>query len=571
MRIGAPAASWFESNPEQARQPAPGTHRPWLEPAVVILLLLLQLPFLPVAFRVDEPNIIALARQIERDPGDPYGFEINWTGTTKPAYEVLANPPVYPAWLALWGKLFGWSEISLHASNVPFAVLALMSFMAAARRLRISPALSGLLLLGSPAFLLATHVVMPDLAMLSCFLLALAGSMSTSGMWTSRPRTAGILVAVAFIGAFLAPLMKYNGVLLAPVLLVLWFFSGRRKETLLVALAPILSFALWGWASWQMYGTSHFDALSALQGGPRTYVVTGVLSALGLGVIPMALAFTRTTLPSPLAHWRASLLVFLGAAIVGLSVLRYPIRPAVLFGLSVAISLHLLVVMLMEIEPALRRSDGVTVLLVAWIFVVLVFQFRLLFTSVRYILPLLPAVILFLLYVSKERVLTRRFRLLVAMSIVVSLGVAIGDAAIANVYRRFIEKNEVRLRAGSGRLFFAGHWGFQYYAESIGAIAIEGVTEPQYVPGDKVMIARNPFPQILAPSPRRMNWSREDSEQRILWPARTIDCESAANFYGNAIGPCRFHGTASLPFGLSGEPADMISVFDAVGPRKGWR
>lgn len=559
MRIGAPAVSWFESTPGRDIAPAEGQSRRWLGPALVVLMLLLQLPFLSVAFRVDEPNIIALARQIDREPRDPYGFEINWTGTTKPAHEVLANPPVYPAWLALWARLFGWSETSLHASNIPFAVLALVSFMVLARRVGAPPILAGVLLLGSPAFLLATHVVMPDLAMLSCFLVAISGSMS----FLAHGRRGWL--AVVFVVAFLAPLMKYNGILLAPVLLVLWLFSGRRRELLVIAAAPAISFALWMVLSWQIYGTPHFLALRGLEGGPRSYVVSGVVSVLGLGVIPVALAFTKIQDSSAFTDWRGSLAVFILTALLGFLAFGYPVRPALLFGISVAISIHFLILVLLQIGPAMRRQDGITVLLVFWILLVLAFQFKLIFTSVRYLLPLLPAVVLLLLRVrpseSKYSVL---FRALAVISVVLSLSVAIGDAAIANVYRRFVRGNEMRLRAGSGRLYFAGHWGFQFYAESIGAVQIESWPEPLYQEGDKVVVARNPFPSILVPDDRRVSWTHTDIDERMLWPVRTIDCESAANFYGNRIGPCRFQGTASIPFGLNFGPVERFSIFEAV-------
>jgi len=559
MRISAPAVSWFESNPEPTVGAAGAQRRRWLEPALVLVLLLLQLPFLPVAFRVDEPNIIALARQIQQEPLDPYGFDINWTGITKPAFEILANPPLYPAWLALWAKLFGWSEIALHASSIPFAVLALMGFMVLARRVGAPPVLSGFLLLGSPAFLLATHVVMPDLAMLTCFLLAIGGSMS----FRNGGRRGWL--AVAFVAAFLAPLMKYNGILLAPLLVFLWFFSGRRRELLIVAVAPAISFALWMVLSWQMYGTPHFLALGGLEGGPRSHVVSGIMSVLGLGVIPLALAFTKIQDSSAITGWRGSLAVFVATALMGYFAFGYPVRPAILFGMSVAISVHFLILVLLQIGPAMKRQDGITVLLIFWIILVIAFQFKLIFTSVRYLLPLLPAVVLLLLRVRASGWPgSPVFRALSVFSVVLSLSVAIGDAAIANVYRRFLRENEMRLRARSGRLYFAGHWGFQYYAEAIGAIQIESYPQPRYQEGDKVVVARNPFPTILVPDDRRVSWIRTDIDDRVFWPIRTIDCESAANFYGNRIGPCRFQGTASIPFGINFGPAERFSIFEAV-------
>ena len=86
------------------------------------------------AFRVDEPNILAMARQIAAHPLDPYGFTINWTGTNQPAFRVLANPPLLPAWLAVVGRATGWREVPLHIAVIPFAVIFLLSLVSLTRR-----------------------------------------------------------------------------------------------------------------------------------------------------------------------------------------------------------------------------------------------------------------------------------------------------------------------------------------------------------------------------------------------------------------------------------------------------
>src|SRR5437868_9154679 len=82
--------------------------------AVLAVFVLLQIAFLGGAFRIDDTNILAIAKQIARAPLDPYGFTFNWTGTSRPAFDILANPPLAPAAIAIWAAIFGWTEISLH-------------------------------------------------------------------------------------------------------------------------------------------------------------------------------------------------------------------------------------------------------------------------------------------------------------------------------------------------------------------------------------------------------------------------------------------------------------------------
>src|SRR5579885_2723610 len=96
--------------------------------AVVAAFVQLQPPFLNGAFRVDDTNILAIAKQIARAPLDPYGFTFNWTGTSRPAFDILANPPLAPFLIAGWAAIFGWSEISLHVLTLLFALAAIAAF-----------------------------------------------------------------------------------------------------------------------------------------------------------------------------------------------------------------------------------------------------------------------------------------------------------------------------------------------------------------------------------------------------------------------------------------------------------
>src|SRR5271168_369081 len=69
--------------------------------AIIILALLGSLPFITQAFTMDDPTFLALAAHSRPHPLGLYNFQINWLGEEQPAFDVLANPPLVPWYLAL--------------------------------------------------------------------------------------------------------------------------------------------------------------------------------------------------------------------------------------------------------------------------------------------------------------------------------------------------------------------------------------------------------------------------------------------------------------------------------------
>ncbi len=125
-------------------------------------------------------------------------------------------------------------------------------------------------------------------------------------------------------------------------------------------------------------------------------------------------------------------------------------------------------------------------------------QFGMAATSVRYTLIMTPAavlIILMLLKVSDWSPTPAVLASALLLSVLLSLSIAIGDAEIANGYRQII----LRRIAPSAdhlrnRFYFAGHWGFHYYAEQAGGIALDTSRPQSYEPGDLVVVAQNAWP-----------------------------------------------------------------------------
>src|SRR5262249_33584299 len=148
-------------------------------------------------------------------PADPYGFQINWDGTPKSAFDTYASPPLVPAWLAIWEHFFPQNEASLHAAMLLFSLVAILTFGLLAKSFDICPWLAMGLLACSPAFLLGSQGLTPALPMLCLFLLTVTGAR----FYQLRQNSWAALVGC--IAGFCCPLAKYNGVVLVPVLICL--------------------------------------------------------------------------------------------------------------------------------------------------------------------------------------------------------------------------------------------------------------------------------------------------------------------------------------------------------------
>src|SRR6185437_11350990 len=193
-------------------------HPAWLLALAAALILL---PFLGKPFNIDDPLFVWAAQQIHSHPFDPYGFHVNWYGFDMPFSQVTKNPPLASYYLAIFGGIFGWSEIALHSAMILPAIAAILGAYRLASRFCKRPLLAGFLTLLTPVFLVSANTVMCDVLMLAFWVWALV-------FWiegTERKRL-GYFVLAAFLIA-LAALTKYFGVCLIP-LVAAWSIARKR-------------------------------------------------------------------------------------------------------------------------------------------------------------------------------------------------------------------------------------------------------------------------------------------------------------------------------------------------------
>jgi hypothetical protein len=320
---------------------------------------------------------------------------------------------------------------------------------------------------------------------------------------------------------------------------------------------PIFSLLLWNTFTWLKYGSPHFFSIAAYQRGSlgtqHLILALGVLSAIGLGVLPLATILSALRIC--FARGATALIstsFFLGLWWMAAKYL-YAIVEALMLALSITFAVVVIGVVLHAGWIGIRTLKRQSVLLVAWILCGLFFQGGLMFSSVRYVLFLAPAFILLVLCQSGRMTGEKSPPV---STLMLSLGwvviVAIGDSRIANMYRDFVSKEVAPLlESGRVRFYFDGHWGFQHYAENEGGEAIDVSKPHQFNSGDILAIAGNPWPSFpierLESTPTAV---RRTIESHPGWLVRTIDCHSAANFYGNA-----------MPYGFSRQPSETFQVF----------
>ncbi len=548
---------------------------------------------------MDEPYFLAVARNIDRAPQDPYGFRINWDGTPRWAYETSANPPLLGAWIAFWTRWFPGTETSVHWAMLPFSLLALKAMELLCLRYRVEPWLGLVLLCSSPAFYLGSQVALQDVPMLAFLLTTLACVLaheeSRKKLWLIASVAAG----------FCCPLMKYNGLLILPLVLWLWLTSRRKVDLAWTLVAPLAAMGLWNLLTWTQYGAPHLLTMIQFENNasfrtPYRWMAAGVLSAAGLGVIPLSLWGTAR-----LQSRRERTAVWVGvatfpAAAIGALAMNYSGGAALQLGLALSASVVLLVLTglrgwtvwhpIVHAVQRNRRKAGqaysqdtteaetrglstearLDVLLILWIVGTIAFQFGLMFTSVRYLVPIAPASILLLLKGAHHRPHGWRTSLvLLAGSLLVTL-VAMGDRVAANRYRHFAESTvkAIKAEAPAARIFFAGHWGFQFYMEQSGCLPVDKRKLEKLGAGDWFVVASSAWPAMSEPVlQERASAKMNQSVWQSAWPLATLSCADAANFYGNKLPGCR-HMTL-LPFALFGDNSEAFRTFKVEAGNRG--
>ena len=518
-------------------------------------------PFLAKPFNIDDPLFIWVAKNIQAHPLNPYGFNVNWFGTVTPMWLATENPPVACYYLAFAAAVLGWSEVALHAAFLLPAIAVVLGTHRLAQKFCGQPMLAALAVLFTPVFLISSMTVMCDVMMLAFWVWSVI--FWTEGIGKNDFRklsVAGLMIA-------LATLTKYYGVCLIPLLAAYSLGEtrglGRWAACLVIPLAALCAYQ---WTTHSLYGLAMLSDAVEYAGYER-----GITGISGMSTLLTALTFTGGCVAvavffMPLL-WRTRTLVVFGTTAIliaaalffeGAKLEKYISNDAtsatfmeiqIIFWAVGGIG-----VLAVAIENLWRERDAVAWLLALWVFGTFLFASVFNWTvNGRSILPMVPAVaILIVRRLERNSVAGWKLpKIAVPVSLTVSAALALlvarADYYFAVATRETAVQTFARFGNEQKNFWFEGHWGFQYYMESLGFTALDVQRSP-IKPGNILALPENNT-GIAPPNPDAT--ARQESI-KVSGPSylATMNVQVAAGFYASLRGP--------LPFAFGKVPPESV-------------
>jgi len=540
-------------------------------PLIVIwgVLFLGLCPFLNKAIHIDDPLFVWSAEWILKHPGDFYGFDVNWYGATDLMARTNCNPPTTAYFLAGVASVFGWGEIALHSAFMLVTFAAGAGIYQLARLWCGRPLLATMVAIITPVFLVSSTTLMSDVLMLAFWVWAVV-------LWERALKNGGVLcfLAAGILAGF-AVLTKYSALTLLPLLPVLGVLRTRRPGWWLLWLAvPAAMIEAYQWATMKLYGQGlismavNYAATNnnlVFEGGWRARCIIGLAFA---GGCLMPTWFFAPWLWTRRALLMGSVLAF-GFSLGALSFCG-KLGPVDLssrgnlhwgFGLQAALlmagGLHL--VLLTAVEWW-RRRDTVAVVLVLWILGGFIFATALNWTiNARSLLPIVPdaANLLSRRLEQENPIAIKRSRWWWPLILSAAVGwfVAAADFDFANSARTAARQIMTQYKPATGRLWFEGHWGFQYYMEKLGARPVD-YASTTLQPGD-ILVAPPNNSNAMPPASDDAEVLETAKFEACSWLSTTRP-DKGAGFYDAQFGP--------LPFVVGPMPLEKYYVYKILRP-----
>lgn len=524
-------------------------------PAVLIAACVL-LPFLGKPFTIDDTLFLREAQHVLVDPLHPAAFSYVWFSSPERLSVTLANGP-FMAYLLAPVVAAGAPEWLAHLEGLLLFALGLWGTAACARRLgctRRGAGVAATLLACTPVALGMAMTSMPDIPAMTFGVWALERYLA----WIEerRPRQAA-LAAVLFALAMLSRLHA------AGLLLIALVASVRGVEPRLSAWAGSIA----AQRTWVPLGVAVALALVVLvvTGDPQGEHV-GIAAALGRFFYPAGLARNGiafglhfiTCLPFGLA-WIACARRRTRVVLIALTVL-FTVAGSALGGrlglrggspaLVIVAALGLAMTSSVLVE-SWRERDFEALLLGLWLFVALpvVLYVHL---PAKYLLVSAPAAAILVGRASARLSAVRMgwVALVGVTGLVLGILINRADLRLGAPARRMARSSVAPAAAAGKRVWFAGHWGFQWYMEQAGAHCLSTESRSQMAAGDLLVVDRLQYPSL------------EIGPARSLGRLLVVEGESApggrimqdgAGFYDNSNGP--------LPWVWSSQAAARIELW----------
>jgi 4-amino-4-deoxy-L-arabinose transferase-like glycosyltransferase len=503
-------------------------------PALLLATVVL-VPFLDKAFTIDDTMFLRQAEQLLNDPVHPTAFEMVWSESTEPR-RMSAIMPSGPgmAYLLVPSVASGGHEWIAHLEQLLLLALAIAATAALALRLGGSPdaaRAAALLLAATPAALAMAGTAMPDIPAMAFGALGLERVLA----WRDDQHGHQCLVATAAL-ALAALARPHLLLLLAIAALALprdFLARASWRKTRLMAFLPI-ALAPAAVVGLTLLTRDPEGAPSAWLGAAQTF---SSLKNLASNVAAFGVHWTLVlpfSLPWAALRWRALVRQpLLCVAALGLALVLFPASDGRFLWLVPVIALTASA--LWDVfADGFRRRDAVQLVLGLWLLLPLAVTPYPHMPS-KYLLASAPAAAI--LIGRSVALRSRAFsRVLVGATVAagVALGVAIlhADASFAELGRRAAAEWITPHVAAGRRVWFAGHWGFQWYAERAGARPLTS-TPPYPERGDLAVSSLRSLGAGIGRFPQRRLLARiEDARPG----GRIMSFALGAGFYSNYWG-----------------------------------
>lgn len=535
--------------------------------SILILLLLCILclvPFINKAFHIDDQTFIGMARHIQSNPLDYFGYYMQFSPP------VITNPPLVAYFIAIAGYFFGYSEIAIHSAFMLPSFAVITGTYLLARDLCTKPFIATLAALSTPVFLVSSTTAMCDVLMLSFWVFSIY-------FWRRgiiEGKTAYLLVSS--ILTIFCILTKYMGICLVPLLFAYSLFERRKPgEWLLYLMIPIAAILLFDQITYIKYGLRQIsyiksfsvDSHKTTQKNTVTTIVTG-LSFLGGCLLIHWLYFVAYIKKLTILLYFAAIILILIVLINFDFLSNYPIAGADGINWIFLVQLPFFVFagasfMIIVVSDLWQNKDSDSLLLFLWVTGVFVFTVFINWSvNGRTILPIAPvAGIMVIRYLKQSGKLaligTSGLYIHLAISLLIALIVTVSDYSLASSGRTAAHTIHEATRNRSGKKWLEGHWGFEYYMKSAGGVESLDYEKPSLKKGDIVIIpSNNTNTKMLY---KHMAVFRHEYAFDLFKLFSTMNGSKGAGFYSDLFGP--------LPFAIGATP-EKYYVYEMIIDKK---
>jgi len=466
---------------------------PALAAPALVLSLVLLLPFLGKAFTVDDTVFMRAAQHALVDPLHPTAFDYVWRQSPERVSQHVPTGPVMP-WLLVPAAAAGGDERVAHAIQLAMLSIGVLATVSLARRLGLAPgwcAAAGVLVVAMPAVLGMAGTAMPDVPAMA---LGVAG-MERLAAWAEERRPSQGSAAAVLLA--LAGLTRSHALLLLPIGAAWVLGFGRDRPArgprwsryLPLAAAAVLVGLLTlatrdpAHGSGGMLRAASFYSSFALDRLAGNAVAAPIHWALTMGLVLPMLCLRG----GALARSRTAWAVLVGGVLLSAACLACVRRSSLALPLAAGLGVLVLWDVLAQ---AVARRDAIQLALGLWLLLPLA-ALPYVHLPPKLLVVCAPAAALL---VARELARTEGRMAWLVLSGTVAAGAALGvaivraDAAMAEVGRRAAAELIAPRVAAGQRVWFIGHWGFQWYAEEAGGRHAT-ITPPHPEPGDHLVVS----------------------------------------------------------------------------------